>query len=235
MAVSSIRSVLLVVGLPQAVRDLPEFTQILVLRAGGTTRDTTLLEGRNPLGFVLGPTLVHAASVLPCTIWTLRGWSPASPRGRGEGMSDLTLEQLALRVLLDRFPGATPARDAADLLAQDSHLALPTVDVDLPDRADVPRRRKRDHRQHRHRRGPWGPRPNRTVRPGEPPGGDRPVVLQVRDAHRRPEVLVEWAAVVVEWGWPGPYAEAPRICTRGYSRPGAAAVTELLRKAGCDR
>lgn len=82
MAVSSIRSVLLVVGLLQAVRDLREFTQILVLRAGGTTRDTTLLEGRNPLGSVLGPTLVHAASVLPCTSWTLRGWSPGSPRGR---------------------------------------------------------------------------------------------------------------------------------------------------------
>ncbi|MDI6912290.1 glycoside hydrolase family 3 N-terminal domain-containing protein [Nocardioides sp.] len=83
---------------------------------------------------------------------------------------------------------------------------------------------------------PWGLRPDRTVRPGQPPGGDRPVVLQVRDAHRRPEVLVEGAAVVVEWGWPGPYAGGPpRICTRGYSRPGAAAVTELLRKAGWDR
>lgn len=83
---------------------------------------------------------------------------------------------------------------------------------------------------------PWGLPPDRFLQPGEPVTGDRPVVLQVRDAHRRPEVLVEGAAVVVEWGWPGPYAGGtPRICTRGYSRPGAVAVTELLRKAGWDR
>lgn len=82
---------------------------------------------------------------------------------------------------------------------------------------------------------PWGLDPDRFVRPGEPLGGDRPVVLQVRDAHRHPEVAVG-AAVVVEWGWPGPYAgDTPRICTRGSSRPGVAAVTELLRKAGWDR
>jgi beta-N-acetylhexosaminidase len=83
---------------------------------------------------------------------------------------------------------------------------------------------------------PWGIAPDRTVAPGEPIGGDRPVVLQVRDAHRRPEIVVDGAAVVIEWGWPGPYdGPVPRICTRGYSRPGAAAVTELLRKAGWDR
>ncbi len=83
---------------------------------------------------------------------------------------------------------------------------------------------------------PWGLDPDRFVRPGEPIGTDRPVVLQVRDAHRRPEIVVDTAAVVVEWGWPGPYAgDTPRICTRGSSRPGVAAVTELLRKAGWDR
>jgi beta-N-acetylhexosaminidase len=68
------------------------------------------------------------------------------------------------------------------------------------------------------------------------------VVVQVRDAHRQPAVgalLARVSAtgrsvVVVEWGWPGPYGANPRICTRGYSRPGAAAVTELLRKAGWD-
>jgi beta-N-acetylhexosaminidase len=65
---------------------------------------------------------------------------------------------------------------------------------------------------------------------GEVPWGLEP------DAHRRPEIVLDGAAVVVEWGWPGPYAgPAPRICTRGYSRPGAAAVTELLRKAGWKR
>lgn len=83
---------------------------------------------------------------------------------------------------------------------------------------------------------PWGLAPDRSVAPGEPVAGDRPVVLQVRDLHRRPDLVVDGAAVVVEWGWPGPYdGVPPRICARGYSRPGAAAVTELLRKAGWDR
>jgi beta-N-acetylhexosaminidase len=83
---------------------------------------------------------------------------------------------------------------------------------------------------------PWGLTPDRFVAPGEPVGGDRPVVLQVRDAHRRPEIVLDNAALVVEWGWPGPYGgPVPRICTRGYSRPGAAAVTELLRKGGWKR
>ncbi len=89
---------------------------------------------------------------------------------------------------------------------------------------------------------PWGLVPDGTVSPdadGVPGAG--PVVLQVRDAHRRPEVgaLVARVAaggrpvVVVEWGWPGEYdGPATRICTRGYSRPGAAAVRELLEKAG---
>jgi beta-N-acetylhexosaminidase len=83
---------------------------------------------------------------------------------------------------------------------------------------------------------PWGLAPDRIVAPGDPVAGDRPVVLQVRDAHRRPDIVVTGAAVVVEWGWPGRYdGVAPRICTRGYSRPAAAAVEELLRKAGWDR
>ncbi len=83
---------------------------------------------------------------------------------------------------------------------------------------------------------PWGLAPDRRVRPGAPVAGDRPVIVQVRDVHRWPMVALDGAAVVVEWGWPGPYAGGPpRICTRGSSRPGAAAVIELLRKAGWDR
>jgi beta-N-acetylhexosaminidase len=83
---------------------------------------------------------------------------------------------------------------------------------------------------------PWGLAPDRVVAPGEPVAGDRPVVLQVRDAHRRPEVGLDGAAVVVEWGWPGPYgATPPRICARGWSRPAGAAVREVLRRAGWDR
>jgi beta-N-acetylhexosaminidase len=66
-------------------------------------------------------------------------------------------------------------------------------------------------------------------------------VIQVRDAHRSPEVgqfvarLSEAAptSIVVEWGWPGPYnGGQTRVCARGFSRPGAEAVRELLRRAG---
>ncbi len=84
---------------------------------------------------------------------------------------------------------------------------------------------------------PWGLPPDRTVRPGEALGGARPIVLQVRDAHRRPELapLLGAAALVLEWGWPGPWdGVTPRICPQGYSLPGASAVLELLRKAGWD-
>ena len=71
--------------------------------------------------------------------------------------------------------------------------------------------------------------------------------MQVRDAHRRPDVLDLLrsiaadgrAAVVVEWGWPAPYDVGPlglaRISTRGSSGPGVVAVTELLREAGWAR
>jgi beta-N-acetylhexosaminidase len=92
--------------------------------------------------------------------------------------------------------------------------------------------------------GPWGLRRDVVVAPGEAlPDG--PVVVQVRDAHRYPEVGAMLAALpdgalVVEWGWPGPRTGWPdrriaRICTRGCSRPMVAAVEELLRKAGWER
>lgn len=72
-----------------------------------------------------------------------------------------------------------------------------------------------------------------------------PLVLQVRDLHRQPwarcvvdhvAARTEGPVVVVEWGWPGPWESGPpRIRTHGWSRPGADAVTELLREAGWDR
>jgi beta-N-acetylhexosaminidase len=71
-----------------------------------------------------------------------------------------------------------------------------------------------------------------------------PLVVQVRDAHRRPDVLDLLrsiaadgrAAVVVEWGWPGACdVGLARISTRGSSGPGVVAVTELLREAGWAR
>ncbi len=71
-----------------------------------------------------------------------------------------------------------------------------------------------------------------------------PVIVQVRDAHRRPEVLALLRAiaadgrpaVVVEWGWPGAYDTGlARISTRGSSGPGVTAVEQLLREAGWAR
>jgi beta-N-acetylhexosaminidase len=85
---------------------------------------------------------------------------------------------------------------------------------------------------------PWGLPADTVVAPGStelPPG---PLVLQVRDAHRQPGVLATLAAapagsVVVEWGWPGRRADdLPTIDARGWSQPGAVAVTDVLRKAG---
>lgn len=92
--------------------------------------------------------------------------------------------------------------------------------------------------------GRWGLEPDVVVTAGAAlPAG--PVVVQVRDAHRRPEVAAALAAhpgpaVVVEWGWPGPrsgWEDAPhaRICTRGNGQPSIAAVTSILREAGLDR
>jgi beta-N-acetylhexosaminidase len=92
---------------------------------------------------------------------------------------------------------------------------------------------------------PWGLRPDVVLAPDAPGiAGDGPVVLQVRDLHRHPDVLQlvsdvsagGRAVVVVDWGWPGPYAgPAPRLCPHGSSRPSIAAVTEVLRTAGWDR
>ena len=73
---------------------------------------------------------------------------------------------------------------------------------------------------------------------------DVPLVVQVRDAGRRPEVLRFLrglasdgrAAVVVEWGWPSNRdVGLATISTRGSSAPGVAAVTQLLRGAGWTR
>jgi beta-N-acetylhexosaminidase len=72
---------------------------------------------------------------------------------------------------------------------------------------------------------------------------DGPLVVQVRDAHRQPHVVEALSrsvgrddVVVVEWGWPGPSTTVgPRICARGWSQPGRAAVVDVLRAAGWDR
>ncbi|HWJ11440.1 MAG TPA: glycoside hydrolase family 3 N-terminal domain-containing protein [Nocardioides sp.] len=74
---------------------------------------------------------------------------------------------------------------------------------------------------------------------------DGPVVVQVRDGHRRPGVAAMLAALtgpalVVEWGWPGPRtgwegARHARVCTRGNGRPSITAVEEILGEAGWQR
>lgn len=92
--------------------------------------------------------------------------------------------------------------------------------------------------------GRWGVAADLVVAEGEPlPAG--PVVVQVRDGHRRPDVAAVLAAatgpvLVVEWGWPGPrtgWEAAPhaRVCTRGNGRPSITAVEEILREAGWQR
>ncbi|WP_028651649.1 glycoside hydrolase family 3 N-terminal domain-containing protein [Nocardioides halotolerans] len=88
---------------------------------------------------------------------------------------------------------------------------------------------------------PWGLPADAVVAPGATDLPDGPLVVQVRDAHRQPEVLATLAAappgtVVVEWGWPGRRADGhPTIEARGWSRPGATAVTEILRQAGWEQ
>ena len=66
--------------------------------------------------------------------------------------------------------------------------------------------------------------------------GRRPVLLQVRDAHRHAEVVALTAAVagrtsavVVEWGWPGPWdGRVTRVQTYGSSRPGRDALADMV-------
>ncbi|HVK30202.1 MAG TPA: glycoside hydrolase family 3 N-terminal domain-containing protein [Nocardioides sp.] len=92
--------------------------------------------------------------------------------------------------------------------------------------------------------GRWGVDADLVVSEGDAlPKG--PVVVQVRDGHRRPGVAAMLAAatgpvLVVEWGWPGPrtgWEDAPhaRVCTRGNGRPSIAAVEEIMGEAGWQR
>lgn len=92
--------------------------------------------------------------------------------------------------------------------------------------------------------GRWGVDADLVVSESDPlPGG--PVVVQVRDGHRRPGVAAMLAGaagpvLVVEWGWPGPrtgWESAPhaRVCTRGNGRPSIAAVEAIMREAGWQR
>jgi beta-N-acetylhexosaminidase len=97
----------------------------------------------------------------------------------------------------------------------------------------------------------WGLPPDHRLDPGSLAHGlpgavpdDVPLVVQVRDAGRRPEVLAFLRAlaeegrpaVVVEWGWPSTRdVGLTTISARGSSAPGVAAVTQLLRGSGWTR
>ena len=96
---------------------------------------------------------------------------------------------------------------------------------------------------------PWGlapdrrgPRPDRTLSSASPPAGRSwsrcatPTGIRMSGRSSTTWRLAGRVAVVVEWGWPGPYdGRLPRICTRGDSRPARAAVTELLMGTGWNR
>ena len=91
---------------------------------------------------------------------------------------------------------------------------------------------------------PWGLSADVSIPPeGTLPGGTGPLLVQVREAHRRAGVraLLERVAgehplVVLEWGWPGDLgsrlAAVPRVVPFGSSLPSVAAVAEVLHAAG---
>ena len=92
----------------------------------------------------------------------------------------------------------------------------------------------------------WGLAPDVVVQPdaGAPLPAGRPLVIQVRDAHRHAAITdllarVERSgvpAVVVEWGWPGErHTALPRVCTFGSSEPMRTVVAGLLAQQGWAR
>ena len=89
---------------------------------------------------------------------------------------------------------------------------------------------------------PWGLPADAVVAPGSTELPDGPLVVQVRDAHRQPDVRATLAAAGPGRGRGGVGLargrrtdDLPTIDARGWSQPGAVAVTDVLRKAGWDR
>ena len=166
----------------------------------------------------------------------------------GEGrLSRERLAEAAARVgrLLDRLAPATPYDVDGDRLVAAARRAL-VVDGELPDLSGALVVSVATEANIAVGDVPWGLSPDHAVDPSTDTDlpGVGPLVVQVRDAHRRPEVgalLGRVAAsgrpaVVVEWGWPGPYdGPLARICTRGVSGPGVRAVTDLLQEKGWER
>jgi beta-N-acetylhexosaminidase len=130
------------------------------------------------------------------------------------------------------------APTATDVPAPTDRAAV-RVEGDLPDLRDAALARIESTPSIAVGAVPWGLPTDLAVDADDPDAAGRllalgrPLVLQVRDAHRFPAVLALLdrvaPAVVVEWGWPGPSTSGtPRICTHGTSLPAYAAVRELL-------
>jgi beta-N-acetylhexosaminidase len=93
---------------------------------------------------------------------------------------------------------------------------------------------------------PWGLPAELVIDPADPSLVDsllraaaaRPVVLQVREAHRHEAVRslldrLPGNVVVLELGWPAPRTSGhPRVCTFGASIPSRDAAAEILRERG---
>ncbi len=91
---------------------------------------------------------------------------------------------------------------------------------------------------------PWGLPADLTITAdGSLPRRREPLLVQVREAHRHPDVLgmleavaADHPLVLLEWGWPGVLTGAlesvPRVVAFGSAQPSVAAVAEVLRGAG---
>lgn len=149
-------------------------------------------------------------------------------------------------------PAATPTSEAPDATRQAGAAASALLlNGDLPDLADAVVVSVETAANIAVGDVAWGLVPDHRLYPRSLAAGlprdvpdDVPVVVQVRDVGRRPDVLAFLRAiadsgrpaVVVEWGWPSVDDTAlPTIGTRGSSAPGVAAVTEVLRAAGWSR
>ncbi len=164
----------------------------------------------------------------------------------GGRLSPVRLADAARRVLAMRPTAAAVAASALDegRLVEAAAAAL-VVEGDLPDLGGAVVVSVETVANIAVGQVAWGIPPDHRVDPDAlAVPDDVPLVVQVRDAHRRPEVLDFLRsladdgrrAVVVEWGWPAAYdVGLARISTRGSSGPGVVAVTELLREAGWER
>ncbi|MEO9322463.1 glycoside hydrolase family 3 N-terminal domain-containing protein [Nocardioides sp. C4-1] len=148
------------------------------------------------------------------------------------------LSEAARRAASLRRHGTSDLQVDADALVAGARRAI-SIEGDLPDLTDAFLIRVTTPATIAVGDVPWGLPADLDVEPGADAGvvlaaaAGRPLVAQVRDAHRQPAVLDLLdrlgSPVVVELGWPGPWNRGPRVVTHGCSRPVYAVLTELLR------